>query len=159
MINLRTLIWEHSFLNGSYVPSIVQNVNPKGMGKIFVPAFMKLPISPGSQMKIQQNLENASSKYAYISMGAFLGAERPTMDQFTEFGALKVNYWVCSNNNGSNILFLLVLVSVFSEFSQQNWSFSRLRVHGSLNAFYRISEWRRDLSYLSSFWIVWKLSL
>lgn len=42
-------------------------------------------------MKIQQNLENALERYAYISMGNLLGAEGPKMDQFIEFEALKVN--------------------------------------------------------------------
>lgn len=66
----------------------MQNVNPKIMKNIFVPAFKDLPVYSASGMKIQQNLENALWKYAYIFTGISLGAEWPKTDQLTDFKGL-----------------------------------------------------------------------
>lgn len=52
-----------------------------------------------------------------------------------------MNSWdLFFKNNRSNILFPLVLVSAFSEPSQQNKHFSKLRIHGPLDGFQKISE-------------------
>lgn len=76
------------------MPSTMRNVNPESMENVFVSTLKEPPVLSGSQMKIQQNLENALWRYEYISKGALFRAEWPKMDKFTDFGGLQVNSWV-----------------------------------------------------------------